>query len=85
MSVWTPLPSSDRDYWLERSHGFRVALIGASDDIGVVEDIYVTRQRPRLLLVVSGLLGRVATIVRVEEVTSIHPDEGLIVLTRDSG
>ena len=81
MSVWLQLPRLERDYWLSRSHDFRV--VGPSGELGRVEDVYRTRRGPRLLLVVSGFLGRAAQVIRIEDVAAIFPDERRVVLEHD--
>jgi hypothetical protein len=74
--------ASDFDYWLRRCEGFRVD--SPQGRVGFVEEVrYASRcDRPDLIAVRVGLLGRLLLIVPVGEVEEILPSEERIVLHR---
>jgi hypothetical protein len=74
--------ASDLDYWLRRCEGFRVD--SPQGRVGFVEEVrYATRcDRPDLIAVRAGLLGRRLLILPVAEVAEILPGEELLVLHR---
>jgi hypothetical protein len=73
---------SDLDYWLRRCEGFRVD--SPQGRVGFVEEVrYATRcDRPDVIAVRAGLLGRLLLILPVGEVAEILPREELVVLHR---
>jgi hypothetical protein len=83
MACGRPRPSgaaSDVDYWLRRCDGFRVD--SPEGRVGVVEEVrYASRcDRPDVLAVRAGLLGRLLLIVPVAEVAWILPGKEQVVL-----
>jgi hypothetical protein len=74
--------ASNFDYWLRRCEGFRVD--SPQGRVGFVEEVrYAPRcDRPDLIAVRVGLLGRLLLIVPVEEVAEILPSEERVVLHR---
>jgi hypothetical protein len=72
--------ASDLDYWLRRCEGFRVD--SPQGRVGFVEEVrYATRcDRPDVIAVRAGLLGRLLLILPVGEVAEILPGEELVVL-----
>jgi hypothetical protein len=74
--------ASDLDYWLRRCEGFRVD--SPQGRVGFVEEVrYATRcDRPDVIAVRAGLLGRLLLILPVGEVAEILPGEELVVLHR---
>jgi len=73
---------SDLGYWLRRCEGFRVE--SPQGRVGFVEEVrYATRcDRPDVIAVRAGLLGRLLLILPVGEVAEILPREELVVLQR---
>jgi hypothetical protein len=85
MACGPPRPSgaaSDVDYWLRRCQGFRVD--SPDGRVGVVEEVlYASRcDRPDVIAVRAGLLGRLLRIVPVAEVAWILPGREQVVLHR---
>jgi hypothetical protein len=74
--------ASDVDYWLRRCHGFRVD--SPEGRVGFVEEVrYASRcDRPDVIAVRAGLLGRLLLIVPVAEVAWILPGREQVVLDR---
>jgi hypothetical protein len=74
--------ASDLDYWLRRCEGFRVD--SPQGRVGFVEEVrYASRcDRPDVIAVRAGRLGRLLLIIPVEEVAEIPPGEELVVLHR---
>lgn len=72
------LPRVDPEYWLSNCHGFLVD--SPAGEVGVIDDVYFGRRRPRLLIVASRWFGRSLSLVPVEEVIAIYPAEERIVL-----
>jgi hypothetical protein len=74
--------ASDFDYWLRRCEGFRVD--SPQGRVGKVEEVrYASRcDRPDVIAVRGGLLGRPLLIVPVGEAEEILPREERIVLHR---
>jgi hypothetical protein len=74
--------ASDIDYWLRRCEGFRVD--SPDGRVGFVEEVrYASRcDRPDVIGVRAGLLGRLLLIVPIGEVAEILPREELVVLRR---
>jgi hypothetical protein len=74
--------ASDLDYWLRRCEGFRVD--SPQGRVGFVAEVrYATRcDRPDVIAVRAGLLGRLLLILPVGEVAGILPGEELVVLHR---
>jgi hypothetical protein len=72
--------ASNVDHWLRRCEGFRVD--SAHGRVGFVEEVrYASRfDRPDVIAVRAGLLGRLLLIVPVEEIAQILPSEERIVL-----
>jgi hypothetical protein len=72
--------ASDFDYWLRRCEGFRV--YSPQGQVGKVEEVrYASRcDRPDVIAIRCGLLGRPLLIVPVGEVEEILPREERIVL-----
>ena len=83
MACGRPRPSgaaTDVDYWLRRCDGFRVH--SPEGRVGVVEEVrYASRcDRPDVIAVRAGLLGRLLLIVPVAAIAEILPREERIVL-----
>jgi hypothetical protein len=74
--------ASNRDYWLQRCEGFRVD--SPDGRVGFVEEVrYASRSdRPDVIVVRAGLLGRLLLIVPVGEIAEIFPREKRMVLRR---
>jgi hypothetical protein len=74
--------ASDVDYWLRRCEGFRVD--SPQGRVGFVEEVrYASRcDRPDVIAVRVGLLGRLLLVVPVGEIGEILPKEERIVLHR---
>jgi hypothetical protein len=74
--------SSNFDYWLRRCEGFCVD--SPQGRVGFVAEVrYASRlDRPDVIAVRAGLLGRLLLVVPVGEVAEILPSEGRIVLHR---
>jgi hypothetical protein len=74
--------ASNFDYWLRRCEGFRVDA--PQGRVGFVEEVrYASRyDRPDVIAVRVGLLGRLLVIVPVGEVAEILPREERIILHR---
>jgi hypothetical protein len=72
----------DLDYWLRRCEGFRVD--SPQGRVGFVEEVrYASRcDRPDVIAVRAGRLGRLLLIIPVGEVAEIPPGEELVVLHR---
>jgi hypothetical protein len=68
-----------REYWLHRCEGFRVELAGR--EIGKVHGLrFKGSLEPDLLEVRTGLFGRRVSLIPVERVVEIIPDQKLITL-----
>ena len=74
--------AANRDYWLRRCEGFRVD--SPQGRVGFVEEVrYASRfDRPDVIAVRAGLLGRHLLIVPVAEVAWILPGREQVVLHR---
>ncbi len=74
--------ASNFDHWLRRCEGFRVD--SPQGRVGVVEEVrYASRfDRPDVIAVRAGRLGRLLLIVPVGEIAEILPNEERIVLRR---
>jgi hypothetical protein len=74
--------ASDLDYWLRCCEGFRVD--SPQGRVGFVEEVrYATRcDRPDVIAVRAGLLGRLLLVLPVDEVAEILPGEELVVVHR---
>jgi hypothetical protein len=72
--------ASNFDYWLRRCEGFRVDA--PQGRVGFVEEVrYASRcDRPDVIAVRAGFLGRLLLIVPVGEVAEILPGKELVVL-----
>jgi hypothetical protein len=70
----------DRDYWLAHCQGFTVE--GPEGRLGTVADVrFLSRlERPDVIVVRTGLLGRRRFSVPVDEVEEVVPDEQRVVL-----
>lgn len=75
-----PGAASNFDYWLRRCEGFRVD--SPQGRVGLVAEVwYASRcDRPDVIAVRAGLLGRLLLIVPVAEIAEILPREERIVL-----
>jgi hypothetical protein len=85
MACGRPRPSgaaTDVDYWLRRCQGFRVD--SPEGRVGFVEEVrYASRcDRPDVIAVRAGLLGRLLLVVPVGEVAWILPEKEQVVLHR---
>jgi hypothetical protein len=74
--------ASNVDYWLRRCEGFRVD--SPQGPVGFVEEVrYASRlDRPDVIAVRAGFLGRLLVIVPVGEIAEILPRHELVVLHR---
>jgi hypothetical protein len=74
--------ASSFDYWLRRCDGFLVD--SPQGRVGFVEEVrYASRaDRPDVIAVRAGLLGRLLLIVPIDEIAEILPREERIVLQR---
>jgi hypothetical protein len=74
--------ASNVDYWLRRCEGFRVD--SPQGPVGFVEEVrYASRlDRPDVIAVRAGFLGRLLVIVPVGEIAEILPRHELTVLHR---
>jgi hypothetical protein len=74
--------ASNFDHWLRRCEGFRVDA--PHGRVGVVEEVrYASRfDRPDVIAVRAGLLGRLLLIIPIGEIAEILPKEERIVVRR---
>jgi hypothetical protein len=76
----TSSPASNLDLWLAPCDGFRV--VSPEGHIGKLESVFYSGDRPRLLAVRVGRLGRRVELYPVEEMTEVRFEEKRVLLRR---
>jgi hypothetical protein len=76
----TTSPASNLDLWLARCEGFRV--LSPEGHIGKLESVFYSGDRPRLLAVRVGRLGKRVKLYPVEEMTEVRFEEKRVLLRR---
>jgi hypothetical protein len=72
--------ASNLDLWLAPCEGFRVT--SPEGRVGTLEDVFYEGDRPRLLAVRSGRMGRRLDLYPVEEITEVRFEERRVLLRR---
>jgi hypothetical protein len=72
--------ASNLDLWLAPCEGFRV--MSPDGHIGTLEEVFYTGDRPRLLAVRIGRLGRRVEFFPVEEMTEVQFEQRRVLLRR---
>jgi hypothetical protein len=72
--------ASNLDLWLAPCEGFRVT--SPEGRVGTLEDVFYEGDRPRLLAVRAGRLGRRLDLYPVEEITEVRFEERSVHLRR---
>jgi len=73
-------PASNLDLWLWPCEGFRVT--SPEGRLGTLEDVFYEGDRPRLLAVRSGRMGRRLALYPVEEIMEVRFEERRVLLRR---
>jgi hypothetical protein len=73
-------PASNFDLWLAPCEGFRVT--SPEGRVGTLYDVFYEGDRPRLLAVRTGRLGRRLDLFPVEEITEVRFEERCVLLRR---
>ena len=73
-------PASNLDLWLAPCEGFRVT--SPEGRVGTLMDVFYEGDRPRLLAVRGGRLGRRLDLYPVEEITEVRFEEKSVHLRR---
>jgi hypothetical protein len=71
---------SDLDSWLSPCEGFRVE--SPEGHLGKLEDVFYSGDRPRLLAVRVGRLGRRLELYPVEEITEVRFEQRRVLLRK---
>ncbi len=72
--------ASNLDLWLAPCEGFRVT--SPDGRVGTLEDVFYEGDRPRLLAVRSGRMGRRLDLYPVEEIMEVRFEERRVLLRR---
>ena len=72
--------ASNLDLWLAPCEGFRVT--SPEGRVGTLEDVFYVGDRPRLLAVRSGRMGRRLDLYPVEEITEVRFEKRQVLLRR---
>lgn len=72
--------ASNLDLWLAPTEGFRVE--SPEGHIGTLEEVFYSGDRPRLLGVRAGRLGRRLDLYPVEEITEVRFEQRRVLLRR---
>ena len=73
-------PASNLDLWLAPCEGFRVT--SPEGRLGTLEDVFYEGDRPRLLAVRTGRMGRRLDLYPVEEIMEVRFEERRVLLRR---